>query len=71
MSKCTSCNGLGQIKTPYHICSNCNGKTCELCNNTGYQKGWWYKCPDCLYGIKKLNNIEKLLDDFAELCLDN
>jgi len=76
--RCSMCNGIGQIKTPYKSCDVCNGKKCIQCNETGYVTGWWSECPRCIghgkdtpeSGAKFWDTMNKVLEDFANLSLD-
>ena len=72
MSKCLECNGTGKLKTPYSICEKCKGKECCNCNYTGYVNGWWYNCPNCIYGfVKKDKDIENISLLFSDMWIEN
>lgn len=76
--RCSLCNGIGLIKTPYSECDVCDGKKCVKCNETGYVTGWWSECPRCIghgkdtqeSGAEFWDTMNKILGDFANLSME-
>jgi DnaJ-class molecular chaperone len=45
--QCSTCLGIGLIKTHYKICRYCDGNKCIMCNSTGLSVMPWSKCAKC------------------------
>jgi hypothetical protein len=45
--QCSTCLGIGLIKTQYKICPYCDGIKCIMCNSTGLSVMPWSECAKC------------------------
>ena len=45
---CHLCDGCGFIECDTQICTNCNGKKCCICHESGYKSTGWKDCERCL-----------------------
>jgi len=48
--QCSTCLGVGLVKTQYKVCAFCDGIKCIMCNSTGLSVMPWSKCTKC-YGL--------------------
>lgn len=45
--QCSTCLGIGLVKTQYKICPFCDGIKCIMCNSTGLSVMPWSECTKC------------------------
>ena len=45
--QCSTCLGVGLLKTQYKICPYCDGIKCIMCNSTGLTVMPWSECAKC------------------------
>ena len=45
--QCSTCLGLGLVKTQHKVCAFCHGTKCIMCNSIGLIVMPWSKCTKC------------------------
>lgn len=45
--QCSTCLGVGLVKTQYKVCAFCEGIKCIMCNSIGLSVMPWSKCAKC------------------------
>ena len=45
--QCSTCLGIGLVKTQHKVCPFCDGIKCMMCNSTGLTVMPWSKCAKC------------------------